>query len=233
MKSIKLNLITAATACALAVPAISLGATLQTYKSTSPMTAKTTPAKAAVAKPAPVDDKTLTDRIDAKLKADAKLKRFDVDVSVKNGIATLTGKVRTAAERVRAGRDAHVPGVTKVDNQLALDKDAGKPLTEEVKDTTKAAGEKVKSATETAGEKTKEGLSKTGEVINDGWITTKVHANFVNEDLLKGSDINVDTANHVVTLKGTVKTEAGRARAVQIARTTDGVTKVIDKLVIK
>ena len=54
------------------------------------------------------------------------------------------------------------------------------------------------------GNKTKEGLSKTGEVMTDAWITTRIHERFVGEDLLKGSDISVDTAQHVVTLKGTV-----------------------------
>jgi hyperosmotically inducible periplasmic protein len=53
--------------------------------------------------------------------------------------------------------------------------------------------------------KTKDGLSKTGEVMTDGWITTRVHSRFVGEALLKNSDISVDTDNHVVTLKGTVK----------------------------
>jgi hyperosmotically inducible protein len=68
--------------------------------------------------------------------------------------------------------------------------------------------------------------------INDAWITTKVKTNFVNEDLLKGSDINVDTNNHVVTLKGTVTSAAGRARAVQLAKSTKGVTRVVDTLTI-
>jgi osmotically-inducible protein OsmY len=188
-----------------------------------PQSYKTTAAPAPRAKQAkPVDDKTLNDRIDAKLKADAALKKFDVDVSVKDGVATLTGKVRTDAEKVRAGRDAHVPGVIRVDNQLVLDKDAGKSVTD-----------KVKSATETAEQKTAQGVSKTGEVITDSWITTKIHGRFTGEDLLKGSDINVDTNNHVVTLKGTVKSAAGRARAMEIARTTDGVSKVVDQLAIK
>jgi hyperosmotically inducible protein len=68
--------------------------------------------------------------------------------------------------------------------------------------------------------------------INDAWITTKVKSNFVNEDALKGSDINVDTNNHVVTLKGTVATAAGRARAVALAKSTKGVTRVVDALTI-
>jgi len=68
--------------------------------------------------------------------------------------------------------------------------------------------------------------------INDAWITTKVKSNFVNEDALKGSDINVDSNNHVVTLKGTVASAAGRARAVALAKSTKGVTRVVDALTI-
>lgn len=68
--------------------------------------------------------------------------------------------------------------------------------------------------------------------ITDAWITTKVKADFINEDALKGSDINVDTNNHVVTLKGTVASAAGRARAVAIAKQIKGVTRVVDTLTI-
>ena len=61
---------------------------------------------------------------------------------------------------------------------------------------TKNAAEKTKDATvkgaEKAGEKTKDVAGTTGEVINDAWITTKIKTKFVNEDTLKGSDINVD-----------------------------------------
>ncbi len=62
---------------------------------------------------------------------------------------------------------------------------------------TKEGAVKTKDAvvkgTKIAADKTKDGLSKTGEVMTDGWITTRVHARFVDEDLLKGSDISVDT----------------------------------------
>ena len=50
--------------------------------------------------------------------------------------------------------------------------------------------------------------------------------------LLKESDINVDVENHVVTLHGTVLSAAGRARAVDIAKKTDGVNRVVDMLTI-
>ena len=88
-------------------------------------------------------------------------------------------------------------GVTRVDNQVTVDANVDKSLAE----------------------KAKAGMSKTGEAITDAWITAKVHYHFLGEDALKGSDINVDTANHVVTLKGygpehrRVKTRAGDAGA--------------------
>ena len=55
-------------------------------------------------------------------------------------------------------------------------------------------------------------------------------SSFVGEDLLRGSDIDVDTVDHVVTLKGTVTTEAGRMRVVKAAREIEGVRNVIDRL---
>ena len=70
------------------------------------------------------------------------------------------------------------------------------------------------------------------DAVTDAWIITKLKADFVNEDTLKGSDINVDSDNHVVTLKGTVMTGAGRTRAMQIAKTTKGVSRVVDALTI-
>jgi hyperosmotically inducible protein len=82
------------------------------------------------------------------------------------------------------------------------------------------------------GEKTKDGLSKTGEVMTDGWITTRVKSRFVGQRLLKGSDIDVDTDKHVVTLTGTVANAAGRSRAAVIAKGTEGVSRVVNRLTI-
>ena len=185
-------------------------AALLTFGAAPVVAAQTTqpPAsKMAVNKPT---DKTLSDRIDKRLDADVQLKKYNVDVAVDNGVATLTGTVATPGQRVRAGNLARIVGITKVDNKIVVDKDAPTTLTEKTKDT----------------------LSKTGEVITDAWITTKVKAQFIGVDALKDSNINVDTANHVVTLKGTVITEAGRAKAIEIAKGTEGVTRVIDTLKI-
>ena len=92
--------------------------------------------------------------------------------------------------------------------------------------------EKTKQGAEKVVDKTKEGLSKTGEVITDSWITTRVKSKFVGEDVLKGSDISVETTDHVVTLKGTVTSAAGRARAVEQAKEVDGVHRVVNRVTI-
>lgn len=110
------------------------------------------------------------------------------------------------------------------------------PTPQSVGEKTKAGAEKTKDAVvkgaTVVGEKTKDGLSKTGEVMTDGWITTRVKTRFVSDDLLKGSDISVDTDKHVVTLKGTVTSSAGRTKAGVIAGRTEGVDRVVNQLTV-
>jgi osmotically-inducible protein OsmY len=67
----------------------------------------------------------------------------------------------------------------------------------------------------------------------DAWVTTKVKTKVMADDLLDQSDVHVDTdSKGVVTLTGTVPSEAARNRAVEITRTTEGVRQVVDKLVV-
>ena len=76
----------------------------------------------------------------------------------------------------------------------------------------------------------KDAAKKTGNAISDSWITLKVHSQFIPEDALSDSDIDVDTKSGVVTLNGTVASEAGRTKAIAIAKATDGVNAVTDNL---
>ena len=137
-------------------------------------------------------------------------------------LLTLVGGPLSAQEQIKEGaentKDAVVKGA-----KIAAEK------TKEGADKTKDA---VVKGAKIAAEKTRDGLSKTGEVMTDGWITTRVHSRFVGEDLLKGSDISVDTDNHVVTLRGTVVGRAGRTKAGNIARQTEGVHRVVNRLTI-
>jgi hyperosmotically inducible periplasmic protein len=161
--------------------------------------------------PAAADDKTLEDRIDYNLETNATVRKYNLDVKVEKGVATLTGDVATAAQKAEAERLAKVSGVARVDNKIQIDPDEDKTVADRIS----------------------KGLSRTGESVNDAWILTKVKWFHTGADALKGSDINVDVKDGVVTLKGTVKSEAGRAKAVALAKDTDGVKRVVDQLTIK
>src|SRR5262249_42271107 len=72
---------------------------------------------AATAAPTVPSDKTLDKRIEHRFRIDRTLKRYSIDVDVKDHVATLTGTVPSDATKVRAARLATVRGVTRVDNQ--------------------------------------------------------------------------------------------------------------------
>ena len=202
---------------------------------------------------AKVDDSAIKTRVETRLKNAASLKGDTIVVSVENGVVTLSGTVHSEAQSLRARQLAKVSGVTNVENKLDVDSKTERTMdkaaektdktmdkagektrnaAEKTKDATVKAGEKTKDAAVKVGEKTKDVAATTGENVTDAWITTKLKADFVNEDTLKDSDINVDTNNHVVTLKGTVMSAAGKARAAAIAKTTKGVHSVINTLTI-
>jgi hyperosmotically inducible protein len=172
--------------------------------------ASSLPAASALVQAQQPSDDTLKDRIEYRLETSPIVRKYDVDVKVKDGVATLEGDVATAAQKTEAERLAKIEGIKRVDSTIKVDANADKTVAERVKG----------------------GLNKAGEKITDAWITTKVKWFFMGEDLLKGSDINVDTKDNVVTLKGTVKSQAGRARAIELAQNTDGVKRVIDQLTI-
>jgi len=67
---------------------------------------------------------------------------------------------------------------------------------------------------------------------SDPGVTTSVKSQLMADELVKARNINVDTRDHVVTLTGTVQNAAEEAKALQIARSTKGVTDVVDNLVI-
>jgi hyperosmotically inducible protein len=218
------------------------------------------PARGAFAGPqvatsaaAQVDDDTLQSRIAANLKQSALAPR-DIDVDVKDGIVTLVGTVRTAAEKARAGRLAKVSGVTGINNQIdvdpkidqsKIDAAGGKTKTGLAKavDATEDAARKTKAAVQkgvgkteqgvgTAADKTSTAVGKVGDKMSDTSITTRVKAGFSGEKLLRDTAIDVDTTNRVVTLSGTVGSDAAKARAAALAGGTAGVTRVVSQLVV-
>src|SRR5262245_18817506 len=90
--------------------------------------------------------------------------------------------------------------------------------------------EKAKEVGAEMGAKTAEAANKAGEVLSDGALTAKIKSKMALDDLVQARSIDVSTTDRIVTLTGTVRSGAEHARALQLARETEGVTRVVDKL---
>jgi osmotically-inducible protein OsmY len=66
--------------------------------------------------------------------------------------------------------------------------------------------------------------------IEDGAVTAAVKTKLLADQMVSGMRIDVDTHDGVVVLTGTVGSAEARARANELARTTEGVVRVEDKL---
>lgn len=73
----------------------------------------------------------------------------------------------------------------------------------------------------------------TGEFVDDAVITTKVKAAIFNEPGLKSTEINVETFKGVVQLSGFVSSEAAATKAVEVAKSVDGVKSVKNDMRLK
>ena len=62
--------------------------------------------------------------------------------------------------------------------------------------------------------------------VTDTWITTKVKTDLLATKDVSGTEIKVETKNGVVTLAGTVATQAEVDKAVASAKAIKGVTRV-------
>ena len=74
--------------------------------------------------------------------------------------------------------------------------------------------------------------AKTGEVFDNARVVTVINAKLVADSQLSALKINVDAADHIVTLRGTAGSTELIGRAVTLALDTDGVTQVISLLTV-
>lgn len=73
----------------------------------------------------------------------------------------------------------------------------------------------------------------TGEYIDDSVITAKVKAAIFNEPSLKSAEINVETYKGVVQMSGFVSSQADIDKAVEVARSVNGVKSVKNDMRVK
>ena len=160
----------------------------------------------------------------------------NIDVDVKNGVVTLQGTVPSEAARARALEVARKnDGVKNVVDQLRIAPAHGTNMAGKVdkaQDKSARAADKAEDKMDKAGDKSAHAAKKTGRAIDDGWIKSKIYTQYLADwnTVLNDSDIDIDVNNNVVTLNGTVKSAEAKAKAVAIAKSTDGVKGVKDNL---
>jgi len=161
-----------------------------------------------------VDDATITASVKSKLLADERTKGFDINVDTRNGSVILAGGADSQAAKAAAAEIAgSVDGVILIDNQLVV-AEAG----------TEA---RMEANTATASGEVRAAASEAGDGISDAWITSKVKTQLLADTDVKGTQITVQTRDKVVTLSGLAETAAARAKAIEIAQTTEGVASVV------
>lgn len=95
------------------------------------------------------------------------------------------------------------------------------------------AGKKIDQTADKVSEKMGEQSAKAGVAIDDTEITTKVKAAIFAEPGLKTLQISVDTIKGVVTLSGSVDSQASSNRTRELASAVAGVRDVENRLVVK
>jgi len=76
----------------------------------------------------------------------------------------------------------------------------------------------------------KQATNAAANVVDNAALTTKVKAALLADELVKGTQINVDSNNGVVTLNGAVDSPAHKEKAEQVAKGVSGVTRVQNNL---
>ena len=132
----------------------------------------------------------------------------------------LLGAAALAAYNYNAGRDLFQLPDTSVE---ALKDTVTDTVGDTVRDT-------VATATRHTGAEVKERASAG---VAAAALTPKIKAKMALDDLVKASDINVDTEGSVVTLTGVVGSKDEQRRAVRLATETAGVTKVVNHLRVR
>lgn len=151
-------------------------------------------------------DPAITTSIKSQLVADDLVKARRIDVDTRDSVVTLTGEVGSDAEKARAVEIArNSQGVSRVIDQLII---APQPAP-------------------TTGV-----LPEADSATRDAAVTTAVKARLIANPDTSALRIDVDTDDGVVTLSGTVRSREEKDEAVRVAKETDGVTRVVDRLEI-
>jgi hyperosmotically inducible protein len=181
-------------------------------------------------------DPGITTAVKSKLAADDTVKAYRIDVDTKDRVVTLNGAVDTPIARDRAVELARsTEGVKDVVNQLTVTPGVT-PTTgidDKVQEAAAEAAREAEAKTDEAQKKAGDAADRAGNVITDAALTTAVKTKFLADTAISGLKIDVDTKDGVVTLTGTMPSAAEKTQALKVARETEGVKSVVDRLKVR
>jgi hyperosmotically inducible periplasmic protein len=163
----------------------------------------------------------LRNAVKAKLDSDAQLKaaNIDVDANAERNEVTLSGKLRSQAQRARA-----VDLARSVNSKLVInDKIDVEPAEVSRSEYTEEQARQQRARAQERGE-------TVGKTLDDAWIHAKVVTKLITNPDTPQRKINVDVQNGVVTLRGNVSTPTEKSEAEQLAKNTEGVKQVVNRL---
>lgn len=149
-------------------------------------------------------------KIEAAVLFNKHLSAFDIDVEVNKDVAHLVGTVSSDIEKDLAEQVAlSVDGIHSVENSLTVRKDAAEQ--KQVSDRRAKDSNFVKA-------------------VKDATLAAQVKMKLLANSNVSGLEIDVDTKNQVVVLKGEVPSEAAKELAEKIASNTEDVRDVENRL---
>lgn len=150
-----------------------------------------------------VEDANITAKVKSLLLWNGNTSGFEIDVDTRNRIVSLSGTVDSDME-------------SQLSEQIAKNTDGVREVRNNLKVDKNSATRRMNDNN-----------------INDTWITGKIEASLLYNSGVDGTDIDTETKDGVVTLKGYVKDRNEKDKAISIAEKTRGVIEVKDKLKIK
>jgi hyperosmotically inducible periplasmic protein len=153
-------------------------------------------------------DVGITTAIKTKMAVDDSVRPYKIEVTTQKGVVTLTGNIDSEAAKERALSIAReTKGVVEVTDMIAVKRAAGD------------------------GDAPDPGRT-VGVAIDDADTTIRVKGRLLEDPVVKGLQIDVDTRAGVVYLTGRVGSDEEKEQAIKLARETKGVKDVQANLTV-
>ena len=177
------------------------------------------------------DDTRVATTIQSKYFQDDRLKGRHIEVTSHGGIVTLNGEVADETERAQALLLARTTdGVTRVEDNLTVGSSASTTITSPNAPNAPNAPNVPNPSNAPNASNVPNASNAPSPLNTDDALSARVHSQLSSDAQIKGAAIEVTAKNGVVLLQGTVTSAAAKQRALTIARGTDGVTQVVDRV---